>query len=125
MVAGKFLAREWVTWGERVPLHERQELNCAADGPVAALEVLKDWVLHKQCHHASPPGMQTDRPSCLRHVGLKYSEEEGEPPVNKSDGPSLDRSASFSAQAGWLSLCYVLLGAPDSSLPVSGGWGCG
>lgn len=95
-MARKFLAREWVTWGERVPLHERQELNCAADGPVAALEMLKDWVLHKQCHRPSPPGMQTD-PAACGTVGLKYSKEEGEPPVNKSDGPSPDLSASFSA----------------------------
>lgn len=56
------------------PLHKRNGLNFADDGPTAALEMVRDWMLYKQSCHPSPSCMQTDRPSCLQHCGFSELE---------------------------------------------------
>lgn len=56
-----------------VPLHERSGLNSADAGPTAALEMVRDWILRKQCRNPFPPCMQTD-PAAWSTVGLKYLE---------------------------------------------------
>lgn len=58
-------------WGVHVPLHERSRLNSADKGPVAALEMVRDWILCKQ--NPFPSCMQTD-PAAWSTVGLKYVE---------------------------------------------------
>lgn len=70
-MAEKFLAWEGGMWGVYVPLHERIGLNSADAGPTAALEMVRDWILCKQCYNPSPSCMQTD-PAAWSTVGLKH-----------------------------------------------------
>lgn len=72
-MAEKFLAWEGGMWGVYVPLHERTGLNSADVGPTAALEMVRDWILCKQCYNSSPSCMQI-APAAWSTVGLKHRE---------------------------------------------------
>lgn len=75
------------------PLQERPGLHSADAGPAAALEMVRDWVLRKQCRKALPPCMQTD-PAAGSTVGLRYLEVGWRvSTVNKSRGPGLRAAA--------------------------------
>lgn len=53
------------------PLHEKAGLNFVDDGPIAALERVRNWILYKQAITLLHPACrQTDLAACC-NVGLK------------------------------------------------------
>lgn len=71
--ADKALVQVGGPWAVCAPLQERPGLNSADAGPAAALEMVRDWVLCKQCRNPLPPCMQMD-PAAWSTVSLKYLE---------------------------------------------------
>lgn len=66
LVAERFLAGEGETQGVCVPMHENTGLYLTDDGPTAALEMVRDWILYKQCFNPLHPACkQTQLPVAL------------------------------------------------------------
>lgn len=81
-----------------VLVHEKTGLNFADEGPAAASEMVRNWILCKQGHYPSPPACRQTDPAACRDVDLQHWERaEKVSAVNKSDGPSLDLTASLFA----------------------------
>ena len=72
-VAEKFLAWKEGNVGCVCSLVREDWTNSADAGPVAVLEMVRDWTLCKQCCKPSPSCMQTDPAACST-VDLKYVE---------------------------------------------------
>lgn len=72
-VTEKFLAWKGEC-GVCVPLHDRTGLKFADDGPMAALEMVKDWIFYKQCWTPLHPACTHTAPAACSTVGLNYVE---------------------------------------------------